>query len=82
MRGIVLSTPLPELWDLFLLSVTIKLPPPDGLYDLSGLLMLANIQDIESPIPLNQFWSVMTYFLTRYNQMYIAKRKAKNGTVT
>jgi len=73
---LVLYTDLPEIWDLFEKSISF-IPPTEGGFSLMGLQVIASTQDIGLGCSIYVFWDSLEYMLSRKNNIFIARRKAR-----
>jgi len=76
MKKLITLTPLPELWSAFQNIISIS-PMSKSGFTMTGAL--AYLDGYEAPqVTHSEFWAVMRYFLTRMNEKFIARMKARS----
>ncbi len=76
LRGLVLYTLLPELWDIFKKIIAIS-PMTETGFSLTGADAFLNGYPEVLQVTHSEFWKCMTYFLSRMNIKYNERRKLR-----
>jgi len=77
-KRLIILTPLPELWSTFQTLITVS-PLSEYGFSFSGASSYLDGYTNPTQVTHGQFWGAMRYFLSRLNEKFAQKQKAKAG---